>query len=78
MDTMQIRLGNELTKSIDVFVKSGFYSNRAEVIRAALRKFIWDSQVGTIKDRLPSVEQVKKIREDLSKENLSLDEINNL
>jgi len=49
MDTIQIRINGELLKELDYFVKSGFYSNRADVIRDAVRRFVIDSQVGTIK-----------------------------
>lgn len=78
MDTMQIRINGELTKELDKIVKSGFYANRADVIRDAVRRFIFDSQIGTITNTGNSIKEVRKIREKLSKEKIDLDKINNL
>jgi len=78
METMQIRMNDRSIKEIDRIVKSGFYANRADVIRDAVRRFVWANQVGTIKNNGDSVKEVKKIREKLSKEKIDLEEINNL
>jgi len=77
MDTIQIRMGGSLIKEIDSFVDSGFYANRADVIRDAVRRFVIDSQVGTIKNNKESVQEVKEVRKKLS-ENIDLNEINSL
>ncbi len=78
MDTLQIRMNKKLVKLIDSLVKSGIYSNRADVIRDAVRRFVWEKEAGTITSKGNSVEQVRKAREKLSKEKINLDEINNL
>lgn len=79
MDTLQIRLNKPLVKGLDIFVKEGFYANRAEVIRDAVRRFLWNSQAGSIEnDRVNSVKQVRKIREKLSLQDLDINEINSL
>ena len=80
MDTLQIRMNNELLKRIDILVKSGMYSNRADVIRDAVRRFVWEKEVGTVPPLGNSVELVRKVRKSLSK-NIKkdhLDEINYL
>ena len=77
MDTIQIRMGGSLIKEIDSFVESGFYANRADVIRDAVRRFVIDSQVGTIKNNKNSVQEVKEARKKLS-EKIDLNEINSL
>ena len=78
MDTLQIRMTPELLKRIDAIVKSGVYSNRADVIRDAVRRFVWDKEVGSIPFKGEAVSQVRKAREKLSKEKVDIDEINNL
>lgn len=77
MDTIQIRIGGNLIREIDSFVNSGFYANRADVIRDAVRRFVIDSQVGTIKSNKNSVQEVKEARKKLS-EKIDLNEINSL
>jgi Arc/MetJ-type ribon-helix-helix transcriptional regulator len=65
-------------KLIDSLVNKGVYSNRSDVIRDAVRRFVWEKEVGTIPNKGDSVEQIKKIRAVLSKQPIDLDEINNL
>ena len=78
MDTLQIRMNPRLVKLIDTMVKSGIYSNRSDVIRDAVRRFVWEKEVGTILNRGNSVKQIKEARKKLSKEKINLDKINNL
>lgn len=78
MDTMQIRMNPKLIKLIDNLVKTGIYSNRSDVIRDAVRRFVWEKEVGTISKKENSIDEVRKVREKLSKEKIDLDEINNL
>jgi len=78
MDTLQIRMNKELLKQVDILVKTGFYSNRSDAIRDAVRRFVWDKEVGSISGKGNSVKEVRKIREKLSKEKIDLKEINNL
>lgn len=80
MDTLQIRMSNELLKRIDLIVKTGIYSNRADVIRDAVRRFIWEKEVGALPTLGNSVELVRKARKSLSKnvKKERLDEINYL
>ncbi len=78
MDTLQIRMNKGLLKRIDTMIKTGIYSNRADVIRDAVRRFVWEKEVGSISNKGNSEENVKKTRAKLSKEKINLDEINNL
>ncbi|MEK6890399.1 MAG: ribbon-helix-helix domain-containing protein [Nanoarchaeota archaeon] len=78
MDTLQIRMNSALIKRIDLLVKSGIYANRADVIRDAVRRFVWEKEVGTINwNGEDSVEQIRKVRKKLSKEKFNLNELNN-
>jgi len=76
MDTLQIRMNKRLVNLIDSLVKSGVYSNRADVIRDAVRRFVWEKEVGSVNFKGNSVEQVRIIRKQLSKEKTDLDKIN--
>ena len=78
MDTLQIRMNKELLKRVDTLVKSGIYSNRSDVIRDAVRRFVWEKEVGSINNTEESTGQVRNIRKKLSENNINLDEINNL
>ena len=75
METMQIRIGEQLTKELDRIVKSGFYANRADAIRDAVRRFVFDSQIGTITNTGNSVKEIKKIRSKLSKQIKSFSDV---
>ncbi len=48
MDTLQIRMNKGLVKRIDSLVKSNVYSNRSDVIRDAVRRFVWEKEAGSI------------------------------
>lgn len=76
MDTFQIRMNQGLVKRIDNLVKIGIYSNRADVIRDAVRRFVWEKEIGSIPNKGNSVKQIRKIRKELSKQKIDLDEIN--
>jgi Arc/MetJ-type ribon-helix-helix transcriptional regulator len=78
MDTIQIRLNHELINLIDALVDKGIYSNRSEVIRDAVRRFVWEKEVASIPNEKDSVQQIRKIRKILSKEKININEINNL
>jgi Arc/MetJ-type ribon-helix-helix transcriptional regulator len=78
MDTLQIRMNKELLKRIDSLVRTGVYSNRSDVIRDAVRRFVWEKEVGSVKNNNKnSVKEVKDIRKKLSKEPICIKEINN-
>ena len=80
MDTLQIRMNKGLIKMIDTLVKTGVYSNRSDVIRDAVRRFIWKKEVGTIESIGNSEELIRNARKKLSKNitKKELDKINEL
>ena len=78
MEVAQARLPDGLMKKVDSLVERGEYSNRSDVIRDAVRRFVWEKEVGTISKKGPSAELVRKAREKLSKEKIDLEDINSL
>jgi len=78
MDTLQIRLSHGLIKRIDSLIRSDIYSNRSEVIRDAVRRFVWEKEVGSILNKGNSVKQIREARKILSKQKIDLNEINKL
>lgn len=78
MDTLQIRMNKGLLKRVDSLVKTGVYTNRSDVIRDAVRRFVWEKEVGSIPNKGNAVEQIRNIKKKLSKKEINLDEINNL
>ena len=77
MDTFQIRMNSVLVKRIDSLVKTGIYTNRADVIRDAVRRFVWEKEIGSISNKGNAVKQIRKIRKQLSEQKFNLDELNN-
>ena len=78
MATSQVRLTKELTKAIDGLVKKGLYATKSDAIRDAVRRFVWEKEVGTIPNTGDSVKEIREIRKKLSKQPFDLDEINSL
>ncbi|HII14694.1 MAG TPA: hypothetical protein HA362_00105 [Nanoarchaeota archaeon] len=78
MDTIQIRMSHGLVQIMDSLVDSGVYANRSDVIRDAVRRFVWAKEVGTVSLKGSGVSLVRKARKILSKQNIDIDEINNL
>lgn len=81
METMQIRMSEGLVKNIDKIVKTGIYSNRADFIRDAVRRFIWSNEIGSVSvkgDAEKTIKDIRKLREKLDEEEIDLKEINGL
>ncbi len=77
MDTLQIRMNKELLKRIDSLVKTGVYSNRSDVIRDSVRRFVWEKEVGILQNKGKSIDKIREIRKKLSEEPIDIDKINN-
>ena len=43
-----MKVDKELIKRVDTFVKLGVYSNRSDVIRDAVRRFVWEKEIGSV------------------------------
>ncbi|MDD5086606.1 MAG: ribbon-helix-helix domain-containing protein [Candidatus Nanoarchaeia archaeon] len=78
MTVTQVRLPKGLVKEMNKLVSKGFYTNKSDVVRDAIRRLIIESQIGSIKNTGDSVKEVREIRKKLSKEKFNLDEINKL
>ncbi len=74
---VQIRLPDEQVARLDALVKRGVYATRSEAIRDAVRRNVRLS-VGVLPDTGESVEEVRAVRRQLSKMNLTADELNDL
>ena len=78
MAVTQVRLPEGLIIEIDKLVDKGFYTNKSDVIRDAIRKLVLEKQIGSIPNTGDSVKEVREIRKKLSKEKFNLNEINQL
>ena len=72
MAVTQVRLPEGLITEIDKLVNKGFYTNKSDVIRDAIRKLVLEKQIGSIPNTGDSVKEVRKIRKKLSKEKFNL------
>ena len=68
MSVTQVRLPKGLIKEVDILVKQGFYTNKSDVIRDAVRKLVLEKQIGSIPNTGDSVKEIRGIRKKLSKE----------
>jgi len=65
METVQIRLTEDLIKMVDRLVERGIYSSRSEAVRDAVRKLVVESEIGSLAEKgaeKASVELVKEVR----------------
>ncbi len=76
MVVAQVRVPEGLLDEIDVLVDKGFYSNRSDVIRDAVRRLIIERQIGSVTNTGDSVKEVREIRKKLSKERADLKKLN--
>lgn len=56
MQTIQIRLTDKLVEKLDDFVKEGFYPNRSEAVRDAVRKLIIEHELGELGEELEAAD----------------------
>ena len=78
MSITQVRLPSAMLNQLDELVEQGYYSNKSDVIRDALRKLMLERQIGSIPDSGDSVKEVRYIRRKLSKEKIDLNDINRM
>jgi hypothetical protein len=72
MELVQVRLPKKLVEAIEQNIDGKFYASRSDIIRDALRKFMLDKVIGIIPDTGDSVEEVRRIRRELSKKERSV------
>jgi Arc/MetJ-type ribon-helix-helix transcriptional regulator len=78
MVLIQARLPKKLVSEVNFFVNNGFYENKSDFIRDAVRKLVFEEQLRSVKLGKNSVVDVKKIRKELSNKKVNLKEINSL
>jgi len=74
----QVRLTKGLIEKIDNLVQRGYYPNKSDAIRDAVRRLVWEKEIGTLPNTGDSVQEVREIRKVLSKEKFDLKNINSL
>ena len=78
MQMTQVRLTKGLIEKINELVHKGYYHNKSDAIRDAVRRLVWDKEIGTIPNTGDSVQEVREIRKKLSEEKFDLKSINSL
>jgi len=78
MQMTQVRLTKGLIEKIDNLVQRGYYPNKSDAIRDAVRRLVWEKEIGTLPNTGDSVQEVREIRKVLSKEKFDLKNINSL
>ena len=78
MQMTQVRLTNGLLGKIDELVQRGYYPNKSDAIRDAVRRLVWEKEIGTLPNIGDSVQEIREIRKKLSQEEFDLKEINSL
>ncbi|MBU3942338.1 MAG: ribbon-helix-helix domain-containing protein [Nanoarchaeota archaeon] len=72
MAVTQVRLPEGLITEIGKLVDKGFYTNKSDVIRDAIRKLVLEKQIGSIPNTGDSVKEIRKIRKKLLREKFNL------
>ena len=67
MTVAQVRLPEGLMDEVEKLVTKGFYTNKSDVIRDALRKLVLEKQVSSVPNTGDSVKEIREIRKRLSK-----------
>lgn len=57
METVQIRLTKKLVERLDDLVKEGFYPNKSEAVRDAVRRLIVEQELGELGEELEEMEE---------------------
>ena len=78
MQMTQVRLTKGLIEKIEDLVQKGYYPNKSDAIRDAVRRLVWEKEIGTLPNTGDSVQEVREIRNNLSKEKFNLKAINRL
>ena len=78
MQMTQVRLTKGLLEKIDELVQKGYYHTKSDAIRDAVRRLVWEKEIGTLPNTGDSVQEVREIRKKLSEEKFDLKGINSL
>ena len=76
MQMTQVRLTKGLLEKIDELVQKGYYHTKSDAIRDAVRRLVWEKEIGTLPNTSDSVQEVREIRKKLSEDNFDLKSIN--
>jgi Arc/MetJ-type ribon-helix-helix transcriptional regulator len=68
MEITQIRIPKGLLEETQVLIDKGYYTNKSDLIRDAIRKLVLEYHIGSVHDKKNSVAQIKKVRKVLSKQ----------
>ncbi|MBT4651700.1 ribbon-helix-helix protein, CopG family [Candidatus Woesearchaeota archaeon] len=52
MQTIQIRLTKKLVEKLDELVKEGYYPNKSEAVRDAVRQLVLEHELGELNEEL--------------------------
>jgi Arc/MetJ-type ribon-helix-helix transcriptional regulator len=78
MSITQVRLTDGLIEKIDQLVERGYYSNKSDAIRDAVRRLVWEKELGTIPSTGDSVKEVRAARKKLSRQKFDVKAANSL
>ena len=70
MDVVQVRLPDGVKKGIDKLVAQKLYDTPSDFMRGAARRLLIDSLIGILPEGKESVEEIRILRNKLSKEPL--------
>ncbi len=67
METIQIRLTSKLVEKLGELVKQGYYPNKSEAVRDAVRRLILEHELGELGEEMEHAEVKKQVAEKVSK-----------
>lgn len=78
MVLFQVRLPEKVVSSIEDAVKKGFYESKSDLVRDAIRRFVFEEQIASVSLRKNYSSDIKNFRKKQVVRRKDLDKINSL
>ena len=62
MVLFQVRLPEKVVSSIEDLVKNGFYESKSDLVRDAIRRFVFEEQIGSVSLKKNYSVEIKNFR----------------
>lgn len=78
MVLFQVRLPEKVVSSIEDAVKKGFYESKSDLVRDAIRRFVFEEQIASVSLKKNYSNEIKSFRKKQVIKKFDLEKINSL
>ncbi len=78
MVLFQVRLPEKIVSSIEEAVEQGFYESKSDLVRDAIRRFVFEEQLASVSLKKNYSKEIKSFRKKQILKKSDLDKINSL